>query len=254
MTNFIGFTTLIEREMYRFMRLFNQTVVPPLVTTVLYILIFGYSLGSRIHEIHGFSYIVYILPGLIQMSVINNAYANSSTSLFMSRLERSIENMLVAPLNYFYMVTSIMVGGLVRGIVVGLAVYLGSLPFVHYPMAHPMIIIFTLVLTSILFSGLGILSGLWAETWDKIAVITNFVITPFVYLGGVFYSIQMLPPFWQKVSHGNPIFYCIDLMRYGFLGVADTSPVMGLTTLAVLAFGVYGFCVYLFKKGFKIMR
>lgn len=252
--NLTGFLTLIDREVYRFLRLFNQTVMPPLITTVLYILIFGYSLGSRIREVNGFDYIVFILPGLIQMSVINNAYANSSTSLFMARMERSIENLLVAPLNYFQIVSSYMIGGLLRGLVVGITVLLASYPFVHVPLEHPFLALGVTILTSILFSGLGILSAMLAETWDRIALFTTFIITPFIYLGGVFYSIHMLPPFWQTVSHFNPIFYCIDLMRYSFLGVSDTSVGLGLGVLAGLGLSIYLLCVWLFHKGFKIIR
>lgn len=250
--NWIGFYTLIDREFYRFMRLFRQTVAPPIVTTVLFILIFGYSLGSRIREISGFPYIIYILPGLIQMGVITNAYANTSTSLFMARMERSIENVLAAPLNNFQIVTSFMIGGLLRGVVVGGTIMLCSLPFVSFPFAHPIFIFIGLFATSILFGGLGIISALRAESWDHIATFTNFVITPFVYLGGVFYSVNMLPGFWPKISMFNPIFYCIDLLRYGFLGLADAPLFLSLSIVCGLAVLVYSFCVFLFWKGYKL--
>ncbi|MDO8519814.1 MAG: ABC transporter permease [Deltaproteobacteria bacterium] len=250
--NWTGFYTLIDRECYRFMRLFRQTVVPPIVTTVLFILIFGYSLGSRIKEIEGFSYIIFILPGLIQMGVVMNAYANTSTSLFMARMERSIENVLAAPLTNFQIVTSFMLGGLFRGVVVGATIMLCAMPFVSFPFAHPAMIVIGLASTSILFGGLGIISGLMAESWDHIATFTNFVITPFVYLGGVFYSIHMLPGFWPKISMFNPIFYCIDLLRYGFLGIADAPVALSLTVVCGLAILTYALCVFLFWKGYKL--
>lgn len=252
--NYTGFLTLIEREFYRFMRLSRQTVFPPLITTVLFILIFGYSLGTRIREIHGFSYILFILPGLIQMGAINNAYANSSTSLFMARLEKSIENLLIAPLSYFQIVTAYMIGGVLRGLVVGGVIIVTSVFFVDFPVHDWLILSAGLLFPSILFSGLGIISGLHAESWDKIATFTNFVITPFLYLGGVFYSIHMLPPFWEKVSYFNPAFYCVDLIRYGFLGVSDAPVTLSLTILVTSAVAVYAFCVYLFWKGYKLVK
>lgn len=252
--NSTGFLTLIQREAYRFIRLFRQTVAPPLVTTVMFILIFGYSLGTRIKQIEGFSYIIYIIPGLIQMGVIMNAYANSSTSLFMARMERSIQNVLISPLNNFQIVTAYMIGGLLRGLVVGLTIMICSSFFVSFPFHNWGIIVASLFFTSIFFSGLGIIAALWAEHWDKIATFNNFVITPFVYLGGVFYSIKMLPPFWHKISLFNPIFYCVDLTRYGFLGISDSPPWLSLAVVFTMAMFVYAFCVYLFWRGYKLVN
>lgn len=251
--NWFGFYTLIAREGYRFMRLSRQTIVPPLITTVMYILIFGYSLGSHIKEIEGFDYIVFILPGLVQMSVITNAYANSSTSLYMARLERSIENVLVAPLHYFHIVCSFMLGGVLRGFVVAAAIIGCSSFFVTFPPINWLLLIYTILMTSLLLSGLGIISALRAESWDQIATFTNFILTPFVYLGGVFYSIKMLPPFWYKVSHFNPLFYCVDLMRYSFLGVADAPVEKSILIVTGSAFTIFSICVFLFKKGYKII-
>lgn len=251
--NLIGFTTLTERECARFVRYFRQTVLPPLITTILFILIFGYSLGSRIKEISGFSYILFILPGLVQMGVITNAYANSSSSLYMARLERSIENLIVAPLHHFQVVTAYMIGAIMRGFVVGLTILVCSMFFLDFPFHNIFLMLLTLFLTSIIFGGMGIVSGLYAESWDKLAVFTNFVITPFVYLGGVFYSIKMLPPFWHKVSLFNPIYYCIDLYRYSLLGIADSPLWISVTVITMLAVISYGLCVYLFWKGYKLV-
>lgn len=252
--NLAGFLTLVDREFYRFMRLFRQTVVPPVITTVMFILIFGYSLGSRIKKIEGFDYIVFILPGLIQMGIITNAFANSSTSLFMARMERSIENVLTAPLSNFQIVTAYLLGGLLRGLVVGLTIMACSLPFIELPFTHWVVIGIGLFCTSILFGGLGIIAALLAESWDQIATFTNFVITPFVYLGGVFYSIKMLPGFWHKVSLVNPIFYCVDLLRYGFLGTSDAPVWISLTVVLAMSVAVYIVCVCMFRNGYKIVN
>lgn len=251
---YLSFRTLVIRECYRFMRLSRQTVFPPLLTTLLFILIFGYSLGSRIREIEGFPYILYILPGLASMGTITNSYANSSTSLFMARMDYSLENMVAAPLSNFQLVASLVLGGLLRGLIVGILPLLVSLLMVDLPIHSWFQILLVLSLTSVFFSCLGIISALWSEGWDNIATFTNFVITPFVYLGGVFYSIHMLPSFWQKISLANPIFYLVDAMRFAVLGVSDMPYAVSLGLLAALALVSYLTCVFLFRRGYKIMK
>lgn len=248
-----GFFTLIEREFYRFWRLFRQTVVPPVVTTLLFVLIFGYSLGSRIREISGFPYIVYILPGLIAMGVITNAYANSSTSLFMSRLERSIENIMAAPFSYLQLVTALAIGGILRGLVVG-GVTLGvALVMTPLHIQHWGLSLLALFLLSAIFSCFGIISALYSESWDQISTFTNFFLTPFVYLGGVFYSIRMLPGIWQKISLFNPLFYLIDLVRYAALGLSDVPLGLSLSIAVGLTLVSFAVCVWLFKIGYKLV-
>lgn len=251
--NLIGFYTLIEREYYRFARLSKQTVFPPVLTTLLFVLIFGYSLGSRIREIHGFSYIVFILPGLAAMGVLTNSYANTSTSLYMARLDRSIENILASPLSSVQIVTAFVVGGLLRGVIIGTVTLLVASFCVSMPWPHAAASLLVILLSSVTFSSLGILSALWAESWDHIATFTNFVITPFVYLGGVFYSISMLPPFWHKVSLANPIFYAVDALRWATLGVGDVPLWISLSVLGLAAFCSFGACVLLFKRGYKLI-
>ncbi len=253
MNNIAGFYTLVERECYRFLRLSRQTIVPPVITTIMFILIFGYSLGSRISEIHGVPYILYILPGLLQMGLINNSYANTSSSLFMARMERSIENLLVAPLHYSQIVSAYMIGGILRGFTVGFTVLATSALFVDIPAINWPLLIGSLFLTSMLFSGLGLVSALRAESWDNIATFTNFVLTPFVYLGGVFYSIDMLPPVWREISHFNPIFYCVDVVRHSFLQHSDAPVWLSLVIIGSMALAVHGLCVYLFRRGYKMM-
>ncbi len=249
-----GFYTLIERECYRFARLAKQTILPPIITTLLFIFIFGFSLGSRIHEIAGFAYIIYILPGLATMGVVTNAYANTSTSLFMAKMDRSVENILAAPISYYQIATAMMIGGLIRGILIGVVTLLISMLSVHMPLAHPFWACFILILNSILFSSLGIISGLWSESWDQIATFTNFIITPFVYLGGVFYSIHMLPPFWQKVSLANPIFYLVDSLRWCVLGKGDIPFQISLIFILAITVVSYWICLTLFKKGYKLIH
>lgn len=251
----MGFFTLLERELYRFIRLARQTLFPPLITTVMFILIFGASLGDRIREIEGFAYIVFILPGLIQMGVVNNAFANTSTSLFVARMERSIENLLVAPLSYFQLVSAYILGGMFRGLIVGGVIMLTSHFLVDgIPYYHWGYILAGLIFPSLLFGALGLMAALWAESWDKIATFTNFIITPFVYLGGVFYSIKMLPDFWYRISLFNPVYHCVDLLRYGFLGVSDTPIWISLVVVTSFSLICFGICIYLFRVGYKLMR
>ncbi len=254
MRNFTGFKTLVLRECYRFARLSGQTLAPPILTTLLFILIFGYSLGSRIREIDGFPYILFILPGLAIMGVITNSYANTSTSLFMARMDRSIENMTVCPLASFQLVSAFTLGGLFRGLVIGLTTLLVAMPMVHLRIEHWGLVLLAFVLTSILFGCLGILSALWAEGWDHIASFTTFILTPFIYLGGVFYSIHMLPGFWQKVSLVNPIFYMVDAIRFAVLGKSDVPWTLSFGILGALALAAYFLCVYLFRIGYKLVR
>ncbi len=249
-----AFFTLVIRECYRFLRLSRQTLFPPIVTTLLFILIFGFSLGSRIREIEGLPYILYILPGLAAMGNITNSYANTSTSLFMARMDYSIENLVAAPLSNFQLVTSFILGGWFRGILTGVLPLLISIPMVKLPVQNWPAVFLVLSLSSIFFSSLGIVSALWSEGWDNIATFTNFVITPFVYLGGVFYSIEMLPPFWRKVSLFNPIFYIVDALRHAVLGVSDLSWQLTWSILGAFALGSFLLCVYLFRIGYKLVK
>lgn len=248
-----GFFTLIEREYYRFMRLAAQTIAPPVIMTILFVVIFGYSLGHQIEEISGFPYIIYILPGIAGMGVITNSYSNSSTSLFMARMDRSIENILVAPLSHLKMVMAFVIGGMTRGVVVGgitliVASFLTSLSIQHF-----FLTLFYLLAISTIFSSLGIISALWAEDWDHLATFSNFVLTPFIYLGGVFYSVNMLPGIWHKVSHLNPMYYLIDGFRWSILGQSDISPWIAAAITLALVFGSVLLSVYLFRKGYKLI-
>lgn len=254
MTNWTGFLTLVRRETYRFMRLFRQTLIPPLMTTLLYILVFGVSLGSHIKSVKGFDFIVFILPGLAQLGLITNAYANSSTSLFMARMERSIENVLIAPLSYLHIILAFILGAIFRGLTVGYATLFIARFFIDFPMPHPFLLFFSWTLSCAFFGALGIASALLAETWDHISLFTNFVITPFIYLGGAFYSVDMLPEFWRKVSHLNPIFYCIDSSRYAVLGVSDAPVALSFAVIGTLAVLSIATCTVMVRRGYRLVN
>lgn len=249
-----GFLTLIEREFYRFIRLSRQTIFPPLVTTVMFILIFGYSLGSMISQIQGVSYIHFILPGLVMMSVVNNAFANSSTSLFMARLERSIENLISAPLKTTEIVLAYMIGGILRGVVVASVIMLTARVFVPFSIQNWGLVVGAIVLTSFLFSSLGILISLFCETWDQVSVYSTFILTPFTYLGRVFYPISRLPSPWYEISHANPVFFCVDLLRAGFLGTSDTPVWVSFSVIGLLSIVIFAISIFLFRKGYKILK
>ncbi len=248
-----GFLTLIEREIYRFVRLSRQTIFPPIVTTLLFIFVFGFSLGSKIQTIHDIRYIIYILPGLCSMSVITNAYANTSTSLFMSRMDKSIENMLTAPVTFMEMVGSLVLGGVLRGLVIGLITLIVAIFSIGLQVEHWGFTILILLFSSIIFSCLGIISALRAQSWDHIATFTNFIMTPLIYLGGVFYSIDQLPGFWHKISLLNPIFYVVDALRFTILNHSSSSIYISCSVLLGFSVCTFSICVWMFKKGYRLL-
>lgn len=226
------------KEITRFGRIWVQTLVPPVITMTLYFIIFGNLIGARIGEMHGFDYMQFIVPGLIMMSVITNSYANVASSFFSAKFQRNIEELLVAPVPTHIVIAGFVGGGVARGVCVGILVTVVSLLFVPLQIHSWWVIVLTLLLTAILFSLGGLLNAVFAKTFDDISLIPTFVLTPLTYLGGVFYSLTLLPPFWQAVSKLNPIVYMISGFRYGFLGIHDVS--------LKLTFGVLLFFVVLF--------
>lgn len=246
------FWALLRRELKRFLILPNQTIFPPVLTAFLYILIFGYSIGSRIREIQGFSYIVYIIPGLIMMGVMNSGYSNSTTSLFIARYENFIQDLLVSPLSYTKMVVAYVVSAMARGIIVGMLTLGVSFVMVDIPLRHPLLVLLYMILTAATFGSFGILVGLWAERWDNIAVFLNYLITPLVFLGGVFYNIDSLPSPWDTVSMFNPLFYMVDGFRYGMLGQSVISPWISISIILTLLLTALSVALYLFKIGWKL--
>ena len=248
----IGFWTLTRREVGRFLTLWRQTVFPPILSALLYILIFGEALGSRIRLIDGWPYTEYILPGLAMMGVLTSAYANSSSSLFVAKHEEYINDVLIAPLSYWEVVLAYTLGAMIRGLIVGILILGVGMAAIDLPIHHPWTAMAFLVVVSALLSCAGMIMALWAESWDHVMLLLNFVITPLVFLGGVFYSIDMLPPFWRGVSMFNPIFYMINGLRYGVLGAADASPAWSLVLSSVLAAGLFAWTVHLFRVGYKL--
>lgn len=251
-----SFWTLTKRELLRFLGLPNQTIIPPVLTAFLYILIFDFALGSRIREIQmggsTFSYVVFILPGLIMMGVINSGYSNSTTSLFIARYENFIQDLLVSPLSYLKIVSAYIIGATVRGLIVGVLTLVVGMFLVPTPIKFPVLMLSFMILTSATFGSFGILVGLWAERWDNIAVFLNYLITPLVFLGGVFYSIESLPGRWQTLSMFNPVFYMVDGFRYAMLGVSDVSPQFSFGILTALFLINSMVAMHLFRIGWKL--
>ncbi|MGF1692862.1 ABC transporter permease [Photobacterium kagoshimensis] len=245
----IAFKSLISKEVNRFARIWVQTLVPPAITMTLYFIIFGSLIGSRIGEMNGFSYMEYIVPGLIMMSVITNSYSNVASSFFSAKFQHNIEELLVAPVPNYIIIAGYVGGGVLRGLGVGFIVTVVSLFFVDLQIAHLGVIIATVLLTSIVFSLGGLINAVYARTFDDISIIPTFILTPLTYLGGVFYSISLLPEFWQGVSKLNPIVYMVNAFRYGFLGVSDVGIGTSFAVLAGFILGLYGFAYYLISRG-----
>ncbi|MDH3527257.1 MAG: ABC transporter permease, partial [Gammaproteobacteria bacterium] len=218
---FTAFRTILTKEVLRFARIWLQTVLPPMITTALYFIIFGNLIGPRIGEMDGFVYMDFIVPGLIMMSVITNSYANVVSSFYGSKFQRHIEEMLVAPVPNYVILTGFIGGGVARGLTCGIAVTLVSLFFTSLNVHNFWVMFSMILLTAILFSLAGFINAVYAKSFDDISIIPTFILTPLTYLGGIFYSINMLPEFWQKVSLANPILYMINAFRYGFLGISD---------------------------------
>lgn len=240
---FIAYATLVRKEVWRFMRIWGQSLVPPAITTVLYFIIFGNLIGPRIGAMDGHRYIDFIVPGLILMSVITNAYANVSSSFFSAKFQRSIEELQVSPAPNVIILLGYVSGGVARAILVGIIVTAVSLLFSDLRLHSVAVLFSVIVLTAVLFSLGGLLNGMLAEKFDHIAIVPTFILTPLTYLGGVFYSIKLLPEFWQAVSHANPILYMINAFRYGFLGITDIP--LGISYGLILLFTAALFLVNL---------
>lgn len=250
--NSIGLYTLVAREVSRFLRIWTQTLLPSVISMALYFLIFGNLIGPRIGAMDGVHYIDYIVPGLIMMSVITNAYSNVVASFFGSKFQRNIEEMLVSPLPMTIILWGFVLGGIARGLAASVLVTLLSLCFTQLHIAHLGITILVIFLTSLLFSLAGLLNGIFANKFDDINIIPTFVLTPLTYLGGVFYSISMLSNFWQGVSLVNPIFYMVNAFRYGMLGSSDVNINISLMMIIGLTLAMYVVTVMLLKKGIGI--
>ena len=248
-TNIVAFQTIVNKEISRFMRIWTQTLLPSAITQTLYFLIFGGFVGSQIPAVDGVSYMQFIVPGLVMMAVITNAFSNTVSSFFGIKFQRNIEELMVAPVSDSAIIWGYTIGGALRGILVGFIVWGISFIFTQTSIAHPLIMLGFVTLTSVIFSLLGLCNGIFAKKFDDVGIVTSFVLTPLTYLGGVFYSINRLPPFWQGVSRFNPIVYMVDGFRYGFFGKSDINVNLSFGLLVVLMVAIASTNYYLFKKG-----
>lgn len=244
--------TLFKKELLRFWRVSFQTVAAPVMTALLYLLIFSHVLGGRVEVYPGVPYTVFLIPGLIMMSVLQNAFANSSSSLIQSKVMGSIIFVLLTPLSYLEFFLAFLAASIIRGLVVGLSIYLVAICFIDLPVVHPLFILAFAALGSGMLGAFGIIAGLWAEKFDQMAAFQNFVIMPLSFLSGVFYSIHSLPPFWQKVSHLNPFFYMIDGFRYGFFGQGDISAWFSLSVVLGSFIALSFITIGMLKAGYKL--
>ncbi len=245
----VAFQSILNKETNRFLRIWVQTLVPPAITMTLYFIIFGSLIGSRIGDMGGFSYMEFIVPGLIMMSVITNSYSNVASSFFSAKFQRNVEELLVAPVPNYIIVLGFVGGGVARGVLVGLIVTLLSLFFVDIRIHHLLVIMATVVLTSALFALGGLINAVYAKTFDDISIIPTFVLTPLTYLGGVFYSLTLLPAGWQQVAAFNPIVYMVNAFRYGFLGVSDVSISLAFAVMLGLISVLFMLALHLVNKG-----
>jgi ABC-2 type transport system permease protein len=252
MINWIGFRTLVFREITRFFTVYRQTVIPGLISSGLYIIIFGLTLQRPISSIDGVPYTVYILPGLIMMNVITNAYNNTASSMLQMKLLQQIQDMLITPLSNVELAVAFIIGGAVRGFVNGILVLLLGIFIVGMPVENPPAVILIIFLVSWAFSSIGLVIGIMAQTWDNIATMVNFFITPLIFLGGVFYSIEMLPDFWRNISMINPLYWMINGLRFATLGIADTSHELSMGISVLFAIFFSSLASYLFSKGYRI--
>ena len=245
----IALQAIVTKEVLRFARIWIQTVLPPVITTALYFVIFGNLIGPRIGQMEGFDYMEFIIPGLIMMAVITNSYANVVSSFYGSKFQRHIEEMLISPTPNYIILVGFVLGGVTRGLTVGIAVTAVSLVF-HPLNIHSLWVIFSMIiLTAVLFSLAGLINGVYARSFDDISIIPTFVLTPLTYLGGIFYSISMLPEFWQDMSQANPILYMVNAFRYGFLGISDISLAMSYAISIGFIVALYVFSLHLLRKG-----
>ncbi|MDG2107106.1 MAG: ABC transporter permease [Woeseiaceae bacterium] len=250
--NLVAVRTVIRKEMNRVLRIWIQTIVPPAITMTLYFIIFGNLIGRRIGSMDGFDYMQYIAPGLIMMSVITNSYGNVVSSFFGAKFTGYIEEMLVSPMSNVSIIIGHVAGGVLRGMLVGILVTIIALFFTRLEIAHPFIMISVVLLSSIVFSLAGFINAVFAKKFDDISIVPTFVLTPLTYLGGVFYSISMLPDFWQGISKANPILYMVNAFRYGILGTSDISITYAYTILVVFVVLLFSVSLFLMKKGIGI--
>jgi ABC-2 type transport system permease protein len=245
----VGYITIVRKEVTRILRIWGQTIVPPAITMTLYFIIFGELIGRRIGQMDGFSYMQYIVPGLVIMSVITNSYGNMVSSFFGAKFGKHIEELLISPLPNWVILAGYVTGALLRGLMVGAVVMGVSLFFTRIEVQYPLIMLSVLLLTAIVFALGGMVNAIFAQKFDDIAIIPTFVLAPLTYLGGVFYSIDLLPDFWHKVSLFNPILYMVNGFRLGMLGASDVSLAMTYGVILAAGAALFGWCLILLHRG-----
>lgn len=248
----IGFRTLFYKESLRFWKVATQTVAAPVVTAMLYLLIFGHVLDGRVEMLDGVAYTSFLIPGLVMMSVLQNAFANSSSSLIQSKISGNLVFILLPPLSHAEILSAYVLASMLRGIVVGAGVFVITAWFAHLEFVAPVWIVVFALLGAAILGTMGTIAGIWAEKFDQLAAFQNFLIMPATFLAGVFYSVQKLPPFWLAVSHFNPFFYMIDGFRYGFFGQSDVSPWISLAVVTVFFAVLTGVAINLLKRGYNL--
>lgn len=247
-----GFQTLLYKEFLRFWKVSFQTVLAPVITALLYFLIFSHVLGQHVEPFPGISYTAFLIPGLVMMSMLQNAFSNSSSSLIQSKVTGNIIFILLPPLSHLQFFSAYVLASVFRALIVGLGVLVVAWLFQALPVKFPLWVFLFAALGSGLLGAMGIIAGIWADKFDQLAAFQNFIIMPLTFLSGVFYSIESLPPFWQAVSHANPFFYMIDGFRFGFFGVSDVSPSLSLTIVATCFFGLSLATLQMLKTGYKL--
>jgi ABC-2 type transport system permease protein len=247
-----GLASLTGREVDRVLKLWSQTIAAPVVSSALFILVFGLSLGGRIKQVDGVDYDVFIVPGLIAMAMAQAAYANNSSSVFQARFDRYLHDILAAPMRAWEVNLGLTLGGVVRALAIGVSLLVVSVPLTGAPVHEPLVLIVAVAIELVLFGSLGVVVGIYAQTWDQAGFVNNLVILPLTFLGGVFYSIDLLPSPWHELSHLNPIFYLVQSVRYGFLGTSDVSVVLALAITGTLAAATVAWSAWLFRTGRRL--
>ncbi len=251
---FNPFYSLLRKEVMRFLKVSIQTILTPLVSSLLYLLIFGVSLGSYIQMKNGLTYIEFLIPGLVMMGCLNNAFQNASSSIIIAKFGGDLEDLKVAPISYTQIILAVAIGGLVRGLVVGITTYFVGAAFCYFKanivlgIQHPLWLLVFVSIGGLAFSLLGLAAAFWAKSFDQMAVVNSFILLPLMYLGGVFFSIERLGPFWQSVARSNPLVYFINGVRFGFLGVADVEPTTALLVALATLIGLYLLCLRTLKR------
>ncbi|MBT3789425.1 MAG: ABC transporter permease [Alphaproteobacteria bacterium] len=250
--NWIGFWTLYSKEVRRFLKVWGQTVFAPMVTMLLFLAIFTLALGGAVRTVGDIPFVQFLAPGLIMMAIVQNSFANTSSTIMVAKIQAVIVDVLMPPLTSLELVTAFALGGMTRGLVVGISVTLAMSFFVPLEIVHFWAVLFFAVSGSLMLSLMGLIAGVWADKFDHMAVITNFVITPLAFLSGTFYSVEKLPGIWRTISSFDPFFYMIDGFRYGFIGAADDSPVLGVVVMLGMNAALGWIAFELFRRGYKI--